>query len=153
MSEQLASVEFRATGVAAARMQFVVDLVKYALCSAAALGLDYGLLLLLTYRLGVNYLVASAISFCAGLCVAYVLSVVFVFDRRRKLSPLQEFIGFAAIGLAGLGLNQLLLLSFVGWAGLSVALAKPFTAVAVFLFNFLLRRSMLFRANAETQVS
>jgi putative flippase GtrA len=128
--------------------QLLIDLGRYGACSAAALGLDYGLLLLLTYRLGVSYLTASAIGFVSGLMLAYLLSIVFVFKGRRTLSAGREFIGFAIIGVAGLVLTQILLAGLVGGLGLSVALAKPPTAIIVFLFNFGMRRGMLFASGA-----
>jgi putative flippase GtrA len=128
-----------------------IDLVRYGACSAAALGLDYGLLLALTYGFGVHYLLASAIGFLSGLVLAYRLSIDFVFKGRRSLPAPKEFAGFAAIGVAGLALTQVLLAGFVGGLGLSVALAKPVTALAVFIFNFGMRRSMLFASGAAVR--
>jgi putative flippase GtrA len=126
------------------RAQLAIDLIRYGACSAAALALDYGLLLLLSQALGLHYLLASAIGFLSGLTLAYVLSIAFVFKGRRTLAAPHEFAGFAAIGVAGLGLTQVLLACLVGGLGLSVALAKPMTALVVFMFNFGLRRATLF---------
>ena len=128
--------------------QFATDLIRYGACSAAALTLDYGLLLLLTYGFAVPYLTASAIGFMSGLCLAYLSSIAFVFKGRRRLTVRREFLGFSLIGIAGLVLTQLLLALLVGGAGLSVAVAKPITAVVVFLFNFGLRRGILFASKA-----
>ncbi len=124
---------------------FASDLCGYGLCSAAALALDWSLLILLV-KLGVHYLFAAALSFMAGMIVAYVGSILFVFPGRRACGPATEIAGFLAIGLAGLALNQVLIFGFVhGW-GLNVAIAKAPTAGCVFLFNFLLRRALLFAA-------
>jgi putative flippase GtrA len=122
---------------------FASDLFGYGLCSAVALALDWSLLILLV-KAGVYYLVAAALSFTAGMIVAYVGSILFVFRGRRARRVTAEIAGFLAIGLAGLALNQVLIFTFVhGWA-LNVALAKAPTAACVFLFNFLLRRALLF---------
>lgn len=56
------------------------ELALYGLASALALGVDWGLLLLLT-KLGVNYLVASGAGFTSGIGVTYVLSVSMVFRQ------------------------------------------------------------------------
>jgi len=123
--------------------RFVVDLVLYGFVSAAALFCDYGLLLALAGR-GVHYLMAQALSFSAGMIVAYVLSARFVFAGRRASSRCREAFGFFAVGLAGLILTQLLLALFVSGAGLALAVAKIPVAGCVFLFNFLARRGLVF---------
>ncbi len=127
---------------AAARL-FVSDLVGYGLCSAAALALDWGLLILLV-KLGVNYLAAAATSFTAGMVLAYFGSTLFVYRGRRTHRLRTEILGFFSIGFAGLACNQVLLFVFVHFCGLEVGLAKAPTAVCFFLFNFLLRRTLLF---------
>ncbi len=123
--------------------QFIGDLWRYGLCSAVALGLDWGLLTGLV-RAGMNYLPAATASFLVGMVAAYVGSVVFVYRGRRPCPVLAEAIGFFLIGFAGLFVNILLLFGFVKYLGLGVGLAKAPTAVGVFLFNFLMRRTLLF---------
>lgn len=123
--------------------RFLSDLVRYGLVSAAALAFDWGLLLGLV-GLGVDYQPAAAMSFCAGMALAYFGSIVFVFPDRRGRGMFTEAASFAAIGLAGLFCNQVLLWFFVQGIGLNVAIGKAPTAVCVFLFNFILRRSSVF---------
>lgn len=122
---------------------FASDLVRYGLCSAAALALDWSLLVLLV-KVGVNYLAASATSFMAGMILAYAGSIFFVFRGRRAWRIRAEIAGFFLIGFAGLALNQLLIFLFVHGCGLHVGIAKAPTACCVFVFNFLLRRALLF---------
>ena len=55
----------------------------YALVSACALLTDVALLALLVRYGGWNYLAAATTSFLAGACIAYVLSVRFVFTQHR----------------------------------------------------------------------
>ncbi len=126
------------------------DLVGYGLCSAAALALDCGLLFGLT-ALGMNYLPAAAIAFSSGMALAYLLSIRFVYADRRGPNHGWEAFAFCLIGIAGLGLNQLLLFGLIDGAHLSLGLAKAATALCVFLFNFAARRSMLFTPNALPQ--
>ncbi len=128
----------------AARL-FTSDLFGYGLCSATALALDWSLLILFV-KAGVYYLVAAALSFMAGMLLAYVGSIFFVFRGRRARRLRAEVAGFFAIGLAGLALNQILIFAFVHGCRLDVAIAKAPTAACIFLFNFLLRRTLLFAA-------
>lgn len=122
----------------------VSDMARYGLASAAALAVDYGLLVLLAKGFGVAYLAAAAVGFLAGMAVAYLLSISVVFRGRRHIRPSLELASFVAIGVAGLALNQFLIWTLVSRFGLDVALAKAPTAGAVFMFNFLARRALLF---------
>jgi len=126
------------------------ELLLYGMASALALGVDWGLLLLLT-RFGVNYLVASATGFASGIGVTYLLSVSVVFRHRPIVDRRREFIGFFGVGLAGLALTQGLMALWVEMFRMSPGLAKIPTAGIVFVFNFAVRRALLFRAPTAVQ--
>jgi putative flippase GtrA len=121
---------------------------KYFAVSAAALALDFGLLILLTERVHLPYLVSAAIGFSAGTLLAYVLSVSLVFRECRFTRRWAEFLGFVMIGVAGLVLNQILLRAFVEGLGLSYVLAKVPAAGIGFVFSFASRRLALFTSPA-----
>jgi putative flippase GtrA len=119
---------------------------KYLLVSVAALAVDYALLAGLTRVAGVEWQIAAAASFTAGLFVNYALSVTLVFKERRVKSRGLEFLGFFIIGALGLGLNELVMKYFVELIHLDPLLAKiPATGVG-FVFNFVARRALLFTA-------
>jgi putative flippase GtrA len=121
---------------------------RYFVASAAALACDFMVLVGLTEFLKIHYLIAAALGFSVGLLVNYVLSVTWVFRERRLKSRLLEAVGFALVGLAGLALNEGLMALFVGGVGLGPALAKiPATGVG-FLFNYGVRRALLFTRSA-----
>ncbi len=125
-------------------IRLATDLVKYAFASVAALALDYGLLILLYKVLGVDYLIAAAVGFSAGIGFVYLLSVRYVFCDRRRLRRGPELLGFLVTGLVGLLINEAMMRFFVELLCLPVALAKMPTAGLVFTFNFLARRALLF---------
>jgi len=125
-----------------------VQLAKYAGASAAALALDYGLLIALTEGLGLHYLLAAAIAFVCGAALAYALSVTFVFDSRRVADRRIEFTVFALVGVAGLAVSQLIMLLGVEIAGVHYAAAKLLAVGASFLLNYALRRALLFAPRA-----
>lgn len=122
------------------------ELMRYGLCSAAALGADMGVLLFTHHVIGLHYLLAAALGFAVGLIVAYELSVRYAFNQRRLSSPRVEFVGFVVIGMLGLLLTQALLHLLVERANMPVGLAKIPTAGLVFMFNFTARRFALFSA-------
>jgi putative flippase GtrA len=138
-----------AQGALATRlMRFMRDMIRYWAASVFALALDYGVLMTLTKGFGVDYLQAAAAGFLSGLALIYLLSIRFVFEGRRGRDPRVEIFGFLATGVAGLGLTEALMHLFVAEFSFSVALAKAATVGFVFMFNFLTRRGLLFKANA-----
>ena len=119
---------------------------KYFLVSALTLALDLAVYWTLIEVAKVYYLAANVVSVSTGLVANYVLSVAFVFSHRRLKSRRAEFAGFVAIGLAGLAVNEAGVALLVGGVGLSRVLGKIGAAGVSFLFNFLVRRSLLFTA-------
>lgn len=130
--------------------RLVADLVKYGFASAAALALDYAVLIVLYKYFAIPYLVAAAVGFGAGLGLVYFLSVRYVFSGRRRLGLAPELLGFLVTGVVGLLLNEALMSLFVEAMRMSVPFAKAPTAGCVFMFNFLARRAMLFSPQAPT---
>ena len=126
------------------------ELVLYGLASALALGLDWGVLLVLT-SLGVNYLVASGTGFTSGIAITYLLSISMVFRHRPVADRKREFFGFIGVGFAGLVLTQGLMALWVEALHMTPGLAKIPTAGTVFLFNFTVRRALLFKAPAAVR--
>lgn len=126
------------------RVERLCEFLLYGMSSGLALALDYGLLIFLTDYCGLYYLVSSAISFSAGLLLVYGMSVTVVFRHRRFSSRSSELWGFIATGIAGLVLNQVLLFGFTVASPMSYRLAKLPTAGLVFLFNYVVRRGLLF---------
>jgi putative flippase GtrA len=129
-------------------MRFLRDMIRYGAASVFALALDVGVLMLLTKGFGVGYLEAAAAGFLSGLVLIYLLSVRYVFEGRRRRAPRIEVAGFLITGVVGLLLTEALMHLFVGRFALPVALAKAATTGVVFLFNFVSRRSLLFKSPA-----
>jgi putative flippase GtrA len=122
----------------------LAELLRYAAVSGVALAVDAaGLLLAANF---VHYLWAASFGFLLGATTSYLLSVRWAFRHRRlAASPKTEFAAFAAVGVAGLGLNNLVIYAAVERAGLGLLAAKAVAAVVTFTFNFGLRKWGLFR--------
>lgn len=120
---------------------------RYLVASAIALAVDFGLYVGLIRLAGVDYLVAAPIGFACGLAMVYLLSVRWVFRYRRVADRRAEFVVFAAIGLAGMALNQGVIYAAVKLLPGSYEVAKLISAGTVFCFNFALRKLLLFTRN------
>lgn len=119
------------------------EFLRYFLVSAFALLADTGVLLLLSAVL--HYLLAATISFCIGAVVHYMLSLIFVF-RRRRLERRQglEFLLYLAGGVLALLVNLAVIAGGVELFSLSLLMAKLIAAVSSFLCGFVFRKALLF---------
>lgn len=120
------------------------QLIRYTFVGGFAFIVDFGTLFLLTEYLNLHYLVSAAIAFILGLVTNYFLSIGWVFTKHSVSDKRIEFIVFALIGLAGLGLNELFLWLFTDLAGMYYLISKILTAVLVYLWNFFVRKLILF---------
>lgn len=126
------------------------DLLRYFAASGIALAADLGTLSFCLRWLDFSLGWSASIGFAAGALVAYLLSIRWVFRKRAFAdAPAVEFMAFVGIGIAGLGLTQLLL-----WLGavklqLVPELVKLAAAVVTFVFNYLVRKTLLFAVSAR----
>ena len=125
--------------------QTLVELARYLVASALALGVDTGLYAL-GLRLHFGYPLAAILGFLGGLAVAYLISVRWAFRTRRLGNARIEFVVFAAIGVLGLLLTESLLWLQIDVLAFGPLPAKLAASCGVFLFNFGARKFILFKA-------
>lgn len=121
-----------------------VEFFRYALVSGLSLAVDFGGLYLLTKYAGIYYLISAIISYSGGMVVNYVLSIFWVFPKSRLRSRTAEFVIFVAIGVAGMGVNELLLWLLTGVLHLYLMLSRAFSAVIGYIWKYALRKVILF---------
>lgn len=121
----------------------IVQFAKFGVVGVIAFGIDYGLFLLLTYVFGVEYLIASAISFIVATFFNFTASMRYVFAGKDGQTRTQQFVIFFVLSVIGLGLNQLLLWIFVSLLNLAAWLGKLVATAIVMVFNFVTRKIFL----------
>jgi putative flippase GtrA len=117
---------------------------RYCLVSGFAFLVDIGVLWILVQYFSWWYLAAATASFLSGIVLGYVLSIRMVFNYRRLKDQRIEFLSFAAIGGIGLAINAAVMFAAVKYFGIYYLLAKCVAAGFTFMFNFFVRRQMLF---------
>lgn len=122
----------------------LVQFFRYGLVSVLSLAVDFGGLWLLTEVAGLHYLLSAVLSYGAGMIVAYVLSVMWVFPTRKLKSRVAELGAFMAIGIAGMGINELLLWLLTDVLRLHYLASRTISAVVGFLWKFVARKAALF---------
>ena len=117
---------------------------RYCLVSGFAFLVDIGVLWILVQYFSWWYLAAATASFLSGIVLGYVLSIRMVFNYRRLKDQRIEFLSFAASGGVGLAINAAVMFVAVKYFGIYYLLAKCVAAGFTFMFNFFVRRQMLF---------
>lgn len=136
-----------------------IQFFRYCFVGGFAFLVDYGVLILLVEAFKCDEIIASVISFVAGLAVNYVLSTFWIFKNSKIKNRLAEFIAFAVIGVIGLFINAGIIWFFRDFLapmnifGSLISADKYYIAgkicstVVVFLWNFFARKFILFGNN------
>lgn len=120
----------------------VVQFVKYFCVALIGYFFDFGTLIIFKEVLGIFYLVAASAGFLIGLIITYFLSNKFVFGESKIISKKLQFTTFAAVGLIGLLLLNLLMWIFTGLFGIGYVASKIIATIFVYTWNFFVRRSL-----------
>ena len=123
----------------------IIQLFRYTFVGGLAFLLDITILITLTEFAGIHYLASAAIGFTIGLITNYILSVIWVFDKRRVQNKRLEFTIFLCIGLTGLIFNEFLIWFFTEEATLHYTSSKIVATIIIYFWNFLVRKLTLFR--------
>lgn len=125
--------------------RLLVQFVRYFFVGGFAFVVDFGLLYILTEYAGLHYLLSATLSFISGLLVNYIISCIWVFSNSKFKNRLVEFLFFAAIGVVGLLLNDVLIWLFTDCIGTHYMFSKIVAAAIVYLWNFFARKYLVFR--------
>jgi putative flippase GtrA len=130
------------------RKSLLGQFLRYLVTGGLAFVVDFGLFALCLYIWEWHYLLANLVGLVAGLVLNYTMSIVWVFtacERTLEKRKVMEFTLFALVGIAGVGINQLLMFLMVGVFDWNEMLSKMSAAVLVLMWNFGARKLMLFR--------
>lgn len=123
----------------------IVQIVRYLLSGGVAFVVDFCLMILLSEWAKIPGALAATISFAVGLVITYLLSVKWIFDKRRFSHPFYEFLTFAIIGAVGLLITYGLMSLLVNSMSVYYIYAKIITTFIVTIWNFMAKKVILFR--------
>ena len=123
--------------------KIINQLFKFGIVGGIAFVIDYGLLYLLTEKIGIYYLVSSLISFSVSVIFNYIASVLWVFDVDKEKSKVRNFIYFIGLSIVGLGINELIMWGGVDKLHIYYMLVKLFATAVVMVFNFIKSKMFL----------
>lgn len=134
------------------RKSLLGQFLRYLVTGGLAFVVDFGLFALCLYVFDWHYLLANLVGLVAGLVLNYTMSIVWVFtacERALEKRKVMEFSLFALVGIAGVGINQLLMFLMVGVFDWNEMVSKMVAAILVLMWNFGARKLMLFRERKE----
>lgn len=118
---------------------------RFLVVGGISFAVDYGLFVVLFHYFGVQYLLASTISFSLSLILNYVLTLKFVFEANPGRSIALEFAIYIGLNIIALGLNQLILFLAVDALGISPFVGKLIATAVVLVYNFISRKLLIER--------
>ena len=130
------------------RKSLAGQFLRYMVTGGFAFVADFGLFALCLYAFGWHYLLANLVGLVAGLVLNYLMSILWVFTACKRILKTKkgiEFVLFALVGVAGVGINQVLMFLMVDGLGINEMVSKMIAAVLVLMWNFGARKLMLFR--------
>lgn len=119
---------------------------RYLFVGGIATVVDWGVLMGLTELLQLHHLVSAIFAFLAGLGTNFLLSKLLVFRASEaKTNSLLEFLGYALIGVIGLGMTELIMFLFTDGLSLHYMLSKAIATAVVLVWNYLARKLLLYK--------
>ena len=120
---------------------------RYVFVGGIATVVDWGVLFLLTDFGHIHYLLSAVVAFVAGLITNFVLSQLLVFKANEaKVNGVMEFVGYALIGVIGLGITELIMILFTNFWNVHYMISKVIATVIVLFWNYIARRKILYKA-------
>lgn len=109
---------------------------------------DWAIFYLLAGYLGIFYLLSLAVSYLASTVLNFFVNRRFTFGNKSRKIHVQ-FMSFIAIALVGLALNEAIIYGLVHYlfsstAGPVVMASRIIATLVVFLWNFVLNKSITF---------
>ena len=120
-----------------------VQLFRYGFVAVGAFAVDYGVYFLLSYIMGVQYLVAALAGFLMGTATNYLISKYLVFQGEPKSWTFEVLLVFLISGVGLLWL-ELGLYALTEIYGIHYLLSKLIMTGVVFLWNFFARKLFMY---------
>ena len=122
--------------------KLLAQIMKFGVVGVIATVIDFGIMNLLHYGLGLNILIANTSGFIISL-IFNLASMKYVFAHKEGMSRRREFIIFVVLSVIGLALNDGIVLTLNAGLGLEANIAKICATALVMVYNFVTRKIFL----------
>ncbi len=124
----------------------LLQFLRYVFVGGIATVIDWGVLYALT-EIGLYYILSAIVAFLAGLTVNFAMSKVLVFKANEaKVGAVLEFVGYAVVGVIGLGLTVVIMYLLTDCLHWHYMLSKIVSTVLVLFWNYVGRKKLLYKS-------
>lgn len=123
--------------------KLLAQIMKFGVVGVIATVIDFGIMNLLHYGLGLNILIANTSGFIISLIFNYLASMKYVFAHKEGMSRRREFVIFVVLSVIGLAINNLCMWAGVELLGVHYLIVKIFATAVVMVWNFVTRKIFL----------
>ena len=123
--------------------KLLAQIMKFGVVGVVATVIDFGIMNLLHYGLGLNILIANTSGFIVSLIFNYVASMKYVFAHKEGMSRRREFVIFVVLSVIGLAINNLCMWAGVELLGIHYLITKIAATAIVMIWNFVTRKIFL----------
>lgn len=123
--------------------KLLAQIMKFGVVGVIATIIDFGVMNLLHYGMGLDILIANTSGFVISLIFNYLASMKYVFAHKEGMSRRREFITFVVLSVIGLVLNDGIVLALNTGMGLEANIAKICATAIVMVYNFVTRKIFL----------
>lgn len=123
--------------------RLVKQIFRFGITGGLSFILDYGIMILLTEAVSINYLISSTISFSISVIFNYLLSIYWVFEPDKNNSKGKTLVLFLIFSVIGLSINGGLMWICVEKLYIHYMLSKIFSTAMVMIFNFITRKKFI----------
>ena len=115
--------------------KLLAQIMKFGVVGVIATVIDFGIMNLLHYGLGLNILIANTSGFIISLIFNYLASMKYVFAHKEGMSRRREFAIFVVLSVIGLGLNNGCMWAGVEFLGIHYLIVKIGATFIVMVWN------------------
>lgn len=128
---------------------YKIKVIRYAFIGGFVALADLIFFFVCAQLLAFSYLWVNAIGFIAGTLINYYLCILFIFKSGSRFQTRNEVIAIFFISGTALLLNQRIIFVLVEKVAFALMPAKILTVLAVFAWNYLGRKHLVFAENDE----
>ena len=123
--------------------KLLAQIMKFGVVGVIATVIDFGIMNLLHYGLGLNILIANTSGFIISLIFNYLASMKYVFAHKEGMSRRREFIIFVVLSVIGLIINNACMWAGVELLHIHYLITKIGATAIVMVWNFVTRKIFL----------
>jgi len=131
-------------------MKRIIELIKYSFFGGLTTVINLALFAILE-QAGMNYILASSISYVVAVVINYFFNKQYVFGtvKKSKKESRTQFIKFISMRFISLGIENALLYLLVSVIGIQVYVAKITLSIVIILLTYVANKRIIFKKHEE----